>query len=160
MRSFREILEDKSQDYDKDKDWNKQDLIELIQEQDLDDDDIAEITELVMDIIEYGEFDDDDFDADNFDWDSYDWDEEELDEKMTNAAKKDAAKKRKKPAFKRAMKKKRKCEAKYSEKIKKTKNSGVSMVCNVKGKLVKGMTRAERRQLAKTRKKNKNRIIK
>jgi len=161
MRSFREILEDKADEYnDEDKDWGKQDLIELIQEQDLDEDDIAEITELVMEIIEYGDFDADDFDADNFDWDGYDWDEDELDERMTNAAKKIAAKKRRKPAFKRAMKKKKKCEAKYAERIKKSKKSGVSMICNVKGKLVKGMTRADRRKLAKTRKKNKNRIIK
>jgi hypothetical protein len=161
MRTFREILEDKAQDYEDDKDWSKQDLIELIQEQDLDEDDIAEITELVMEIIEYGDFDGDDFDGNNFDWDNYDWDEdEELDEKMTNKAKREAAKKRRKPAFKKAMKKKKKCEAKYSEKIKKSKNSGVSMICNVKGKLVKGMTRTDRRKLAKTRKKNKGKIIK
>ncbi len=163
MKSFREMLEDKAQDYENnDEDWTKQDLIELIQEQDLDDDDIAEITELVMEIIEYGEFDDDDFDPDNFDWDNYDWDDDfdkDLGERMSNKAKKDDAKKRRKPAFKRAMKKKLKCQKKFAEKIKKTKKSGIPMVCNVKGKLVKGMNRAERRKLAKSRKRNKNKII-
>jgi len=163
MKSFREMLEDKAQDYENnDEDWTKQDLIELIQEQDLDGDDIAEITELVMEIIEYGEFDDDDFDPDNFDWDNYDWDDDfdkDLGERMSNKAKKDDAKKRRKPAFKRAMKKKLKCQKKFAEKIKKTKKSGIPMVCNVKGKLVKGMNRAERRKLAKSRKRNKNKII-
>jgi hypothetical protein len=162
MRSFREILEDKAQDYEnEDRDWTKQDLIELIQEQDLDDDDISEITELVLEIVEYGDFDGDDFDPDNFDWDNYDWDDDidDIDERMSNKAKKEAAKKRRKPAFKRAMKKKLKCQKKFADKIKKTKKSGVPMVCNVKGKLVKGMNRAERRKLAKTRKKNKNKII-
>ena len=158
MKSFREMLEDKTQDYvNDDREWTKQDLIELIQEQDLDDDDIVEITELVMEIVEYG-----DFDGDDFDWDNYDWDDdfdEELGERMSNKAKKDAAKKRRKPAFKRAMKKKLKCQKKFAEKIKKSKKSGVPMVCNVKGKLVKGMNRAERRKLAKTRKRNKNKII-
>jgi len=165
MRSFREILEDKAQDYEnEDRDWTKQDLIELIQEQDLDDDDISEITELVLEIVEYGDFDGDDFDPDNFDWDNYDWDDDiddidDIDERMSNKAKKEAAKKRRKPAFKRAMKKKLKCQKKFADKIKKSKKSGVPMVCNVKGKLVKGMNRAERRKLAKTRKKNKNKII-
>jgi len=161
MKSFRELTEDKAQDYENnDEDWTKQDLIELIQEQDLDADDIAEITELVMEIVEYGDFDGDDFNADDFDWDGYDWDDtDDLDERMSNKAKKDAAKKRRKPAFKRAMKKKLKCQKKFAERIKKSKESGVSMVCNVKGKLVKGMTRADRRKLAKTRKKHKNRII-
>ena len=161
MKSFRELTEDKAQDYENnDEDWTKQDLIELIQEQDLDADDIAEITELVMEIVEYGDFDGDDFNADDFDWDGYDWDDtDNLDERMSNKAKKDAAKKRRKPAFKRAMKKKLKCQKKFAERIKKSKESGVSMVCNVKGKLVKGMTRADRRKLAKTRKKHKNRII-
>jgi len=163
MRSFREILEDKAQEYENnDKDWTKQDLIELIQEQDLDDDDIAEITELVMEIVEYGDFDGEDFDHDNFDWDAYDWDEDDdaISERMTAKAKKDAAKKRRKPAFKRAMKKKLKCQKKHADKIKKSKDSGVSMVCDVKGKLVKGMSRADKRKLAKTRKRNKNKIVK
>jgi hypothetical protein len=79
---------------------------------------------------------------------------------MSNTAKKKAAKQRKKPAYKRAMMKKLKCQKKHAEKIKKSKNSGVAMVCNVKGKLIKGMTRADRRQLAKTRRKNKNKVIK
>jgi len=142
MKSFREMIEGKTRDYEnEDKDWTKQDLIELIQEQDLDDDDIVEITELVMEIVEYDDFD------------------EDLVERMSNKAKKDATKERRKPAFKRAMKKKLKCQRKFAEKIKKSKKSDTPMVCNVKGKLVKGMNRAERRKLAKSRKSNKNKII-
>ena len=175
IKSFREMIkaqgvtgvtgvnEDKMDDYENDDTpWTKADLIEMIQEQDLDADDIAEITELVMEIVEYGDFDGEDFDHDNFDWDAYDWDEDDdaIGERMTAKAKKEAKKKRRKPAFKRAMKKKMKCQKKHADRIKQSKNSGVSMVCNVKGKLVKGMGRAEKRKLAKTRKRNKNKIIK
>ena len=160
MKSFREILRENNET----ESWTKEDLIALIQENDFDNEDIEEISDLVLDIIEYGEFDDDDFDADSFDWDNYDWDDfddgDELDEKMTAAAKKKSAKLRRKPAFKKAMRLKKKCMAKHGDIVRKSAKSGTPKVCGQDGKLHKGMSRKERRQLAKSRKKNKNKLIK
>lgn len=159
MRKFREMLLENSEIEES---WSKEDLIQMIQEEDLDFEDIQEITELVMDIVDYGEFDSDDFDHDNYDWDNHQWDDEDdsIDEKMTNKAKKEAAKKRKKPKFKKAKRLKAKCMKKYGDKVRKTKDSGNPKVCGNDGKLHAGMKRAEKRKLAKTRKKNKNKIIK
>ena len=157
MRTFREILSESEVEIDEN--WTKEDLINLIQEEDLDQDDIAEITELVMDIVEWGEFDNlSDEEIDSFDWDSWDsW--ENVEEKMSPMAKKEAAKKRRKPTFKKAQRLKKKCMAKHADKIKKTKDGNTPKVCDANGKIQTGMGRAERRKLAKTRKKNKNKII-
>jgi len=148
-----------------DENWSKEDLIQMIMEEDLTFEDIMEITELVEDIVEFGEFDDySEDELDSVDWDE--WDDEDcncdssIDEKMTAAAKKTAAKKRRKPAFKKVKRLKAKCMKKYGDKIKKTKNSANPKVCGSDGKLKTGMGRAGKRKLAKTRKRNKNKIIK
>jgi len=162
MKSFRELIEDAKEDYlDDNLNWTKQDLITLIQEQDLGDDDIQEITELVIDMVEYSEFEDlSDEEFEDIDWSIYESKSEEydeLDEKMSPKAKKEAAKKRKKPAFKKAMRLKKKCMAKMGDKVRK---SGGKLTCGTDGKLKKGMSKADRRKLMKSRKKNKNKIIK
>lgn len=163
MKRFREMLLENSEIEES---WTKEDLIQMIQEEDLDNDDVQEITELVIDIIDYGDFDADDFDADSYDWDNHQWDEwddesvEDIDEKMTVKAKKDAAKRRKKPKFKKAKRLKDKCMKKHGAKVRKTKDAANPMVCGTDGKLKKGMGRADKRKLAKTRKRNKNKIIK
>ena len=161
IKKFRDIIiEDSTDNIDNiEEPWTKQDLIELIQEEYLSDSDIAEITDLVIDIIEYREYEamsdyDDDYDDYN------DYNDKNIDERMTTSAKKEAKRRRRKPAYKRAMKKRAKCQKKYADKIKKSKNTNTPFVCNVHGKLVKGLGRAERRKLAKTRKRNKNKIIK
>lgn len=159
MRTFREILSESEVEIDEN--WTKEDLIKLIQEEDLSQDDIEEITELVMDIVEWGEFNDlSDEELDFFDWDSWEDSQENVEERMTSAAKKEAAKQRRKPAFKKAQRLKKKCMAKYADKIEKTKDSNAPKVCGNDGKLHTGKTRKERRELAKTRKRNKNKIIK
>lgn len=160
MKKFREMLLENSEIEES---WSKEDLIQMIQEEDLDIEDIQEITELVIDIVDFGEFTRDDFDYDNYDWDNHEWDDDEDDsvyERMTNAAKKEAKKLRKKPKFKKAKRLKAKCMKKYGDKVRKTKNSANPKVCGNDGKLHNGKSRKERRELVKTRKKNKNKIIK
>lgn len=161
MRKFREMIKE---GFDQEESWTKEDLIKLIQEEELNHDDIMEITDLVEDILEYGAYDDlSDEELDNYDWDTddydYDWDDDSVDEKMSNKAKKEAAKKRRKPAFKKIQRLKKKCMAKHGDKVRATKNSGNPKVCGSDGKLHTGKSRKERRQLAKARKKNKNKII-
>ena len=157
LRSFKEMVEGFKVDIDGEEEtWTKEDLIELLD--DLDEDDLAYITDMVLDITSYN----DDFDWDEMedtDWAEFDEEEDdsnlseaELEEKMNNQAKMQARKKRRKPAFKKAMRLKKKCQKKYGKKIKQSKNAGVPYVCGTDGKLHKGMKRAQRRKLKKTRK--------
>lgn len=154
MKSFREMIKESDIEIGE---WTKEDLIILIQEEDFSPEDISEITELVLDIVEFGEFENmSDEEAEAYEWE----DEDVIDEKMSNKAKRDAKKKRKKPAFKKAKKLKKKCTDKHAKVIAKTKDSGTPKVCGSDGKLKKGMGRSDKRKLMKTRKKNKNKIIK
>ena len=162
MKRFREMIKEMDSTISNDEQWTKEDLIEMIRESDLNINDIIEITDLVADIIEYGAYDDlSDEELEDYDWelDDYDWDDDSIDEKMSNKAKRIAAKRRRKPAFKKMQRLKAKCMKKYSARIKATKDSNNPKVCGSDGKIHNGMGRAERRQLIKTRKKNKNKII-
>ena len=165
MKKFREMIKEMDSTIGIDEQWTKEDLIELIKESDLDFDDIMEITDLVIDIIEYGDYDDmSDEELDNYNWDAddynYDWDEDDfIDEKMSNKAKKMAARRRRKPAFKKIQRLRAKCMKKHGDVVRRTKDSNNPKVCGSDGKIHIGMGRAERRKLAKTRKKNKHKII-
>ena len=165
MKKFREMIKEMDSTIGVDEQWTKEDLIEMIKESDLDFNDIMEITDLVTDIVEYGDYDDmSDEELDNYNWDAddynYDWDEDDfIDEKMSNKAKKMAARRRRSPAFKKIQRLKAKCMKKHGDKVRKTKDSDNPKVCGSDGKIHTGMGRAERRQLIKTRKKNKNKII-
>ena len=166
MKKFREMIKEMDSTIGIDEQWTKEDLIELIKESDLDFDDIMEITDLVIDIIEYGDYDDmSDEELDNYDWDAddydYDWDDDDdsIDEKMSNKAKRMAARRRRKPAFKKIQRLRAKCMKKHGDVVRRTKDSNNPKVCGSDGKIHIGMGRAERRKLAKTRKKNKHKII-
>jgi hypothetical protein len=87
-------------------------------------------------------------------------DEDNVSEKMTNQAKMKARKLRKKPAYKKAVRLKKKCKQRFHDKIKKTENANIPYVCGSDGKLHKGMKRKDRIKLKKKRKRNKNKIIK
>lgn len=128
--------------------WAKEDLLELIS--DLDSEDLEYIKDIIGDIS--GE-------DDGFDWDEMD-EKYNIVEKMSNQAKIKMRKKRKKPAHKKAMRLKKKCQKKHKVKIKKSKNAGVPYVCGTDGKIKKGMKRGQRRKLKKTRKRNRNKVIK
>ena len=82
-----------------------------------------------------------------------------LDEKMSQKAKLKAKKNRKTFAFKKAKRLKAKCQKKYKDRINKTKDNNIPMVCGVDGKLHKGMKKLDRIKLRKTRKRNKSKII-
>jgi len=138
MKTFREQItemEDGQEEF-----WAKEDLINLIRETVLDEDDLNEISELVLEIAEY--------DMD---------DEDDIFEKMSNDAKRKAKKDRKKPAFKKAMRLKKKCMSINGDRVRK---SDGKLTCSTSGKVVKGMSKADRRKLKKTRLKNKSKIIK
>jgi hypothetical protein len=86
------------------------------------------------------------------------FDENSLDsivEKMSVAAKRRNKLMRRKPEFKRKMKKKKKCQQRYSDRIK---SSDGKFVCNIEGRLVRGMKKMDRIRLKRTRKKNRARI--
>lgn len=162
MKNFRDLVEEvipHNIDMDNEE-WSRTDLKDLIDE--LDEDDIAYITDIVMDLLSY----EDDYDWEDMEdtvWADYeDLDDEEtgVTEKMSAEAKRAAKKKRRKPAFKKAMRLKKKCMKKHAKKIKQSKNAGVPYVCGTDGKIHKGMKKADRRKLAKTRKRHKGRIIK
>jgi len=145
---FRNLVESMEEE-----NWTKQDLINLIIEEDLDEFDIRDITDFVIEIVEENEENEEDDDFDD------DFDDENIDEKMSNKAKKDAAKMRRKPAFKKAKRLKAKCKKKFSKKIANTKDASIPYVCGNDGKLHKGMKRTDRKALKKTRKRNKHKII-
>ena len=126
--------------------WAKEDLIALITENDFDIEDIYEISDLVLDILDYDEESDEYIENEEID---------ELSEKMSVKALQKAKKLRKKPAYKKAQRLRKKCLQKHGDKVK---NS--IWTCNVKGKVVKGKSKKEKRLIAKTRRKNKGRIIK
>lgn len=160
MKNFRDMVEEIET---AEEDWSREDLKELIDE--LDEEDISYVTSMIMDIIAY----DDDIDWDDLtdtNWAEYDFDEDtdlgeaELAERMTAAAKKKKAIKRRKPAFKKAMRLKKKCMDKYGDKVRKSKGKSNALVCGTDGKIKRGMGRADRRKLAKVRKRNKSKIIK
>ncbi len=165
LRSFKEMVEEFKVDISgEEENWTKEDLIELLD--DLDEDDLAYITDIVLDItshdngFDWEEMEDTDWDEFDDDEDDCDLTEAELDEKMSNKAKMKARKKRKKPAFKKAMRLKKKCQKKHAKKIKQSKNAGVPYVCGTDGKIHKGMKKAQRRKLKKTRKRNRGKIVK
>jgi hypothetical protein len=160
MKNFREIVEEIDAENE---DWSREDLKELIDE--LDEEDISYVTSIIMDILAYEDGIDWD-DLTDTDWSQYDFEEDddlteaELEERMTAAAKKKVALKRRKPAFKKAMRLKKKCMSKYGDKVRKSRGKANALVCGTDGKIKKGMGRADRRKLAKTRKRNKSKIIK
>jgi len=84
---------------------------------------------------------------------------DDLDEKMSQKAKLKAKKNRKTFAFKKAKRLKAKCQKKYKDRINKSKDNNIPMVCGVDGKLHKGMKKLDRIKLRKTRKRNKSKII-
>jgi len=153
MKKFREMI---IEGVSAEEIWTKEDLIELISE--LDEDDIAVVSNYVLEILSY-DYDYDWDEMEDTDWSQYDYDEN-IEEKMSIDSKRAAAKRRRKPTFKKAQRLKKKCMSKYGDKVRKTANSGVPFVCSTDGKLHKGMKKADRRKLLKTRKKNKNKIIK
>jgi len=137
VRSFRELIENEEI-------WTKQDLIDLIKEEDLSEDDISEITELIYDIAEYNYYE---FDND-------------LAEKMSNSDLQKSARRRKTSSFKKIQLLKSKCLKKHKKQIDNSRNSQNRYICNSLGKLVKSkMSKEKRRQMRLTRKKNKNKII-
>jgi len=122
--------------------WTREDLHDIIDF--LYEEDFEDAVEALIDFI-------DDEDLEDL--------EDELDkdvtEKMSASSKRDAAKGRRKASFKNKMRKKKKCLQKHGDTIKK---SNGRKTCNVKGKLVKGMSRQDRKSMRKTRRKNKNKI--
>ena len=148
-----DMLEDTEWEDEEDEDeylediWSKEDLLELIEE--LDGEDLEYIKELITDVAET---------EGGFNWDELD-ENYIMVERMSNQAKIKAKKKRKKPAYKKAMRLKKKCQKKHAKKIKQSKNAGVPYVCGTDGKIHKGMKRNKRRKLKKTRKRNKNKVI-
>jgi len=133
---FTEMLvsEDTIQESEK---WAKQDLINLIEEQEIDDEEIIEITEAVLEYVES-------------------INEIALDEKMSSQAKIKANKYRMKPSFKKADRLKKQCMEKNKDRIA---SSDGKLTCNTKGKVVKGMPKAKKKALLKARKKNASRIV-
>lgn len=157
MKSFKEMVAEMEMGMEDE--WTREDLKNLIDE--VDDEDISEVSDFILSIVAM----DDDYDWDEMedcDWEEYDYDDMEMTdmemtEKMSAQAKKKAKKLRKKPAFKKAKKLKAMCMSRHGDKVRK---SDGKLTCGSDGKLKKGMSKADRRKLKKTRKKNKKIIIK
>ena len=76
-------------------------------------------------------------------------------EKMSVAAKRRNKIMRRRPEFKRKMKKKKRCMKMYGDRIKR---SDGKFTCSIDGKIVRGMKKMDRVRLRRTRKRNKARI--
>lgn len=138
-----ESIEDIEQEHEEGSTWTRAELVALIGE--LEEEDVHDITNLIMDELEEDE-------------DYCECDDDELDEKMTAQAKKKSKIKRKKPAFKIAIRKRKKCRERNAAKLKASKGKNVPYVCGTDGKLHKGMALKGRKLLKKSRKRNKNKI--
>lgn len=76
-------------------------------------------------------------------------------EKMSVAAKRRNKIMRRRPEFKRKMKKKRRCMKMYGDRIKR---SNGKFTCSVEGKVIRAMKKMDKIKLRRTRKRNKARI--